>query len=167
MKSEDYYNKIAKGYNELYGREQMNKWHIAKKMIPLSKEDVVLDLGSGTGIILPELSKMVRYVFAVDSSISMLTKSPKLENVKYIQADAEKLPFPDKHIDKTISLSMMQDVDDWDKVLREIKRVTRGYVLISMIKRNKDLNNVKEKLSKYFNIQKFVEEEKDFIFLLL
>ena len=166
MKSEEYYNKIAKSYNELYGEEQLKKWNEVKKLIEFKKTDVVLDLGCGTGIILPELSGMVRYIFAVDNSMGMITKTPKLDNVRYILADAEKLPFPDKYFDKTISLTMLQDVRDWDSVLKEIKRVSHGEIVITLLKRNKDLEKLKNEFKKYFKIKKIVEEEKDFIFLL-
>lgn len=166
MKSEGYYNKIAKGYNELYGEEQLKKWNLVKQLMSFSKTDIVLDLGCGTGIILPELSKMVRFVFAVDNSIGMLTKAPKFENVKYILADAEKLPFPDNYFDKVVSLTMLQDVKDWDVVLKEIKRVSRGEVVITFLKRNKSVSEVKKKIGRYFKVKKFLEEEKDFVFLL-
>jgi len=166
MKSKIYYDKIAKGYNELYGKEQLNKWGVVKQITDFSKKDIILDLGSGTGIILPELSKKVKFVFAVDNSIRMLTKSPKLENVKYVLADAEKLPFQDKYFDKTISLTMLQDVKEWDAVLKEISRVTREKAVITFLKRNKNINDVKKKIEKHFKIEKFIEEEKDFIFLV-
>ena len=166
MKSKDYYNEIAKGYNELYGEEQLRKWDELKNLIEFKKTDVSLDLGSGTGIILPELSKMVKFIFAVDNSVRMIAKSPKLKNVKYVNANAEKLPFSNSYFDKVISLTMLQDVPNWDNVLKEIKRVTKGEAAVTFLKRNKTIEEVTKKIEKYFAIKKFLEEEKDFIFLL-
>ena len=40
MSSKNYYNKIAKGYNELYGEEQISKWDIVKKFIKFSKKEI-------------------------------------------------------------------------------------------------------------------------------
>ncbi len=166
MKSKDYYNEISKGYNELYGEEQLKKWNIVKKITSFSKDDIVLDLGCGTGIILQELSKMVKQIIGIDNAIRMLTKAPKLDNVSYFLTNAENIPFPDKYFDKTISLTMLQDVKNWDDVFKEIKRVTKGEIVITLLKRNKDLETIKKRLKKYFTIKKYIEEEKDFIFLL-
>lgn len=166
MSSKRYYDSIAKGYNTLYGEEQISKWAKAKKMIKFSKKDVVLDLGCGTGLIIPELARSAKIVVGIDNSIQMLKLGPKIENAIYVISDAKKIPFPDKFFDKTISLSVLQDIKDWTLVLKEIKRTTKKEVLISILKRNKNLEALKKEISKHFKIKKAVEEEKDFIFLL-
>lgn len=161
-----YYDFIAKGYNELYGEEQIRKWKIVKSIVKFSKKDIVLDLGCGTGIIIPELSKFVKIVVGLDNSIEMLKLAPKLKNVLYILSDAKDIPFTKNFFDKTISVTFLQDVKNWDPILKEVKRVTKGEVLITFLKRNKKLEEVERKFLKYFEIKKVVEEDKDYIFLL-
>ena len=166
MSSKRYYNSIAKGYDNLYGEEQKHKWVNAKKMVKFSKKDIVLDLGCGTGIMIPEFAKKAKIVVGIDNSVEMLKLAPKPENAIYVLADAKKIPFPDNFFDKTISLSVLQDVKNPIVMLKEIKRVTKGYVVLTILKRNKNLEDIKRIISKYFKIKGTLEEEKDFIFVL-
>ncbi len=166
MKTRIYYDKIAKGYNELYGEEQLKKWEIAKKMINFSKEDRVLDLGCGTGLITEKIAKQVNSVIGLDLSEEMIKNSIKAKNIKYVVGNAKKLPFENKYFDKVISFTVIQDIDKWDYVFKEIKRVSKGEILLTVLKRKKELNELKNIISEYFKIKKFDEEEKDFIFLL-
>lgn len=161
-----YYDEIASGYDELYGEEQKKKWAIAKKLINFSKSDVVLDLGCGTGLIIPEIAKHVRLVVGQDYSSGMLAKAPKPDNVIYVLGDASEIPFEDKYFDKVISLTMIQDIKEWEPVLAEIKRVCKGDVVLTLLKRGKDVESVKTKIGKFFKVKDFIEEEKDYIFLL-
>ena len=47
----NYYDGISKGYDELYGQEQLLKWSKVKEIITFSREDTILDIGCGTGIL--------------------------------------------------------------------------------------------------------------------
>ena len=47
---DEYYDKIAKGYNELHAEEQKKKLAIIKKYIQPEKSDLLLDVGCGTGV---------------------------------------------------------------------------------------------------------------------
>ena len=161
-----YYDEIAKGYDELYGEEQKKKWAVAKKLISFSKSDVVLDLGCGTGLIIPEIAKHAKMVVGMDSSAGMLEKAPKIGNAIYVLGDAAEIPFEDKYFDKAISLTMIQDIKEWAPVLAEIKRVCKGDVILTLLKRGKDIEEVKKRIGKFFNVKNFIEEEKDYIFLL-
>lgn len=166
MKAKEYYNTIASGYNELYKEEQLKKWQEAQKLIKFFKNDVVLDVGCGTGFLTIEIAKQVKEVVGIDTSERLIEKAAKANNVKYMVADVEKLPFKNKSFDKIVSFTVLQDIEDKDAALSEMKRVCKSELLITMLKRNKDASSLKNLFSKYFKIKKFVEEEKDFIFLL-
>jgi len=167
MKTKEYYNGIASGYDELYGEEQLKKWEIARKIISFDKDDVVLDIGCGTGIITKEIAKLVRKVVAIDISKEMIKNAPKAKSIKYFVADATKLPFPDKSFDKIISFTVLQDIKDKDSALSEMKRVCKGKILLTVQKRNKKIDEIKKLVSKYSRINELIEEEKDFVFLLV
>lgn len=166
MKTKDYYNKIAKGYNELYGEEQLSKWKVAEKIIELKNGYRVLDLGCGTGLVTEIISRRVNFVVGLDLSEEMIANSVKRKNIKYVVGNAKKLPFKDKEFDKVVSFTVIQDIDKWDSVFKEIKRVTNGEILLTILKRKKNINELKNIFSKYFEILKIEEEEKDYIFLL-
>ena len=84
MKTKDYYNKIAKGYDELYGKEQLRKWNVAKKLIRFSKKDNVLDVGCGTGIITQKIARYVNFVVGLDISEEMIKRARLADNITYI-----------------------------------------------------------------------------------
>jgi ubiquinone/menaquinone biosynthesis C-methylase UbiE len=166
MKAANYYNGIAPGYNELYSEEQLNKWKTAKKLIEFSKNDIVLDIGCGTGIIEKQLVGKIKLIVGIDLSSKMLELAYKHPKITYLCSKASHLPFLDNTFDKVISITVLQDIKNWGSTLREIKRVAKGPVLISILKRKRTLPHIKKTLSKYFKIKKCLEEEKDYIFLL-
>jgi|GEM_PF-87724 len=165
----NYYDSIAKGYDELYGEEQHSKWNNFRKLININKDEYVLDVGCGTGIISEKISIMAKKVIAVDISPKMLkiAQSKRLhKNIKYLKANAEKLPFEDKSFEKVVSFTTLQDVIDIEKAISEIARVCKIEAYVTVLKRNYKLNNLVDKLDKYFEIEKFLEDEKDFMFVL-
>jgi ubiquinone/menaquinone biosynthesis C-methylase UbiE len=161
-----YYDEIAGGYNLLYGEEQLNKWVAARQLIEFSPQDRVLDVGCGTGLITAEIAKLVKQVVGIDFSKNMIENAVTVPNTRYVIADAIKMPFPDKSFDKVMSFTVMQDIENKTAFLRQIKRISRGLVLLTLQKRGKDINKLRKLLSKHFKIIKFLEEEKDYIFLL-
>lgn len=162
----EYYNKIAGGYNELYGSEQLAKWEIAKKIIDFSKKDRVLDVGCGTGIVTTRIANRVNFVIGLDYSESMIKHAKKKENIQYVIGNAKRLPFEDKAFDKVVSFTMIQDIRNWKDVIHEMKRVCKGDILLTVQKRNKTPALIKKRLGNCCKVKKFVEQEKDFILLL-
>ena len=65
------YNTFAKGYNELYGEEQLRKLKIIKSLLNLKSSDKLLDVGCGTG-----LSRMLNCkITGIDSCEELIKKS--------------------------------------------------------------------------------------------
>ncbi len=127
---EEYYNKIARAYNELYGEEQLQKALFLKQLVDFSEQDLILDVGSGTGHYL----KVFKGKFVcVDPSKELLSKNPY---EKYV-AKAESLPFPDKHFDYTLSLTAVQNFSDINKAIDEMVRVTKKAIYISTMEVSK------------------------------
>ena len=162
------YDTIAKSYNELYGEEQLNKWRIIEDNLDFSNYPKALDVGCGTGLITTKLAERVHEVIGIDKSIEMIKLAEPRPNITYLTADALNLPFEDKSFDLVISVTVMQDVgkDNWDKFLKEIYRISRKDAVISILKRNKLLDGLKQLFERYFDIIDVVEEEKDYIFFL-
>ena len=119
----NYYDSISKGYDELYGSEQLEKFEEIRKEI----QGRVLDVGCGTGLI----TKLIPNSVGLDSSSGMLSK---FEGIKVL-ADAQKLPFKNKSFDTVISLTVLQDLKNPLKALNEMIRVGKK-VVFSIQKRN-------------------------------
>ena len=160
-----YYDFISKSYDELYGKEQINKWKIIHSRYNFRGKNV-LDIGCGTGLITKEISKITK-VIGIDSSEEMIKKANE-RGLNCILGNALKLPFKDKEFDIVISLTVLQDIkkSNWGKFISEVHRVTKDFAIISLLKRNKKLEDLKNFFSRYFEVNDFVEEDKDYIFFL-
>ena len=63
------------------------------------RRNQALDAATGNGQVARVLATKFRHVYASDISKAQLNEAPKLQNVDYMQAPAEKLPVPDGKID--------------------------------------------------------------------
>ncbi len=105
----DYYSHIAQGYDKLHREEQEKKLKIIKGNLKANKDDLLLDVGCGTGI----SSGFGCKVIGVDPSKGMIKKAQK--KIKAICAPAEKLPFEDKKFDIVIAVTAIQNFSDIKK----------------------------------------------------
>ena len=152
-----YYNKISKGYNELYKEEQLKKLGIIKNNIKIKNGDLLLDVGCGTGL----SSDFGCKVIGIDNSLELL----KLNNKKNkVMSCAENLPFKDNALDYVVSLTAIHNFSNIEKSLKEMKRVGKNNFAFSILKKSKKLNEIKTLIKKYFKVNKIIEEDKDLIF---
>lgn len=98
----------------------------------LSRSDVrVLDLCCGTGDMAFALRRRGKdaWITGVDFSRAMLklaaTKSDATCSIRWIEADALRLPFPDGSFDLVTSAFGFRNLADYDAGLREIRRVLK------------------------------------------
>jgi ubiquinone/menaquinone biosynthesis C-methylase UbiE len=109
------------------------------KDISPSPGDIVLDLGTGSGVAAIEVSKAtpsVRLVVGIDQSDAMIALARKkaikahCRNVRFIKMSGEDLRFPDEFFDAAISNCGIA-IPEFSKGLKEILRVLRpGGVLV-------------------------------------
>jgi len=85
----------------------------------------VLNVGAGAGSYEPTHLK----VTAVEPSAAMIEQRPDGDAV-VVQAAAEDLPFADKSFDASMAILTVHHWNDVGKGLREMRRVTRGKIII-------------------------------------
>jgi ubiquinone/menaquinone biosynthesis C-methylase UbiE len=99
---------------------------------PLAPGERVLDVGSGAGTDSLVAAQMVGpegRVTGIDMTPEMLEKARiaaaamGIQNVTFIEADAERLPFEDDSFDVVISNGVIDLIPDKDAVFSEIFRV--------------------------------------------
>ncbi|NNF05924.1 MAG: metalloregulator ArsR/SmtB family transcription factor, partial [Candidatus Eisenbacteria bacterium] len=97
----------------------------------LPQNRVVLDLGTGTGTLLPSLANHLGRVIAVDSSSGMLEQAKvrmaelRINNVSFIHGELESLPIPSHSVDGVVANMVLHHIAEPAQVLREIARVLR------------------------------------------
>ena len=94
----------------------------------LNADDVVLEIGIGTGRIALPLSPHVGAYYGADISAGMMRKlreKQQNEPVFVAQGDALALPYPDASFDAVIVVHVFHLVADLRAVLRELRRVLK------------------------------------------
>jgi ubiquinone/menaquinone biosynthesis C-methylase UbiE len=147
------YEELAKGYDELYGEEQLKKLEKIKHLL----NGRILDIGAGTGIV----ARHFKNVVSLDPCKKMLDKCPG----KKIIGKAEKLPFKAGEFDTIVSLTAVHHTDI-DKVISEIKRLKPKNIVITVLKKSARCKEIVQKLKKEFSMDE-MEEEKDIILFVI
>lgn len=107
--------------------------HFSQKMVNLVQKhagDKILDIGCGHGVNCMELNKRGFKCIGIEAN-----KSHSIEAQKHIEAyhmQAEKLEFPDKSFDTVIMLEVLEHLEDPHAALKEIVRVTRKNLVLSV-----------------------------------
>ena len=88
----------------------------------------VLDVACGTGVVAAAAAEQVGpsgAVTGVDSNPGMIAVAARTRGVRWAQADAARLPFPDGGFDRVLCQAGLQFVPDRLGALREMRRVLR------------------------------------------
>jgi phosphatidylethanolamine/phosphatidyl-N-methylethanolamine N-methyltransferase len=135
---EKVYSRYAKIYDLVWGRVWTHGREVGLQLLDLSPGDKVLEIGVGTGLSLPTVSRGVE-ITGIDLSEAMLRKAQQRveesgcrNNVRLLKMDATRLEFPDNTFDRVYAAYFISTVPSPVDVLREMKRVCRpgGYVVL-------------------------------------
>lgn len=96
----------------------------------VSKNDKILDVGGGEGTYSAELKKRGYDVVCVDINEEYIEKSKKKGIESYVM-DATSLDFPEKSFDVVLLFEVIEHIDDFIKVLRESKRLSKKLIIIT------------------------------------
>ena len=91
----------------------------------------LLDVGSGTGILLSALGSNAKLRVACDlrRNIFILTRQ-QLKNILFAQCDGCALPFPDGHFELVTCLAVIDEISNWQTALADMGRcVAPGGIL--------------------------------------
>ena len=159
---DEYYNYIADAYNELHELEQQKKVNIIKDKLEINKETRLLDVGCGTGT----SSQFDCDITGVDTSDEMLKIAGKrFPHMQFLRSFAENLPFQNNEFDVVVSLTAIQNFDDIERGLKEIKRVGKNTFALSYLKKSEKAEKIEELIKNLFPGSDRIEEEKDIIFI--
>ena len=136
-------------YDDRYRLEQAAKYDEIFRRVTPSIDDIVLDDGCGTGLLLERLES---HAAGVDLSHGLLsTAYSRLKNrgrTHLIQADADQLPFRDRIFDKVFAVTLIQNAPDPEHALMELRRVARAgsEVIVTALKKSFTLEGFKQLL---------------------
>jgi ubiquinone/menaquinone biosynthesis C-methylase UbiE len=120
------YDLTAQMYDVRYAEEQAVKYQAAFEHLNITRHATVLDVGCGTGLLFSNVTVEAETVVAVDISNRLLLQAKKrardFRNVHLVQADADHLPFKDKHFSIVFAFTVLQNMPKPLETLSEIKR---------------------------------------------
>ncbi len=126
------YDNIADFYDDTRSKLPDSIFSILWEKGIVKEDNVILDLGCGTGRSSLKLIKSFPInVIGIDISFSMLRKfifklTNNSEKVLLIQGDAAALPFKDNSIDICIEMALFHLLENYKTVIEEVKRVLKA-----------------------------------------
>ena len=133
MKRKTYFNKLAKNWDQMYCTPKLQAF-LMKLMpkIDLQSGQKVLDVGTGTGILVPFISNVIGptgSITAIDYSKNMIQKAiskyAQLKNVIFLVQNVEDLNLPSESFDAVICFGVFPHIEKREHALTQINHVLK------------------------------------------
>jgi len=153
QRTERVYSRISGHYDLFFDRVFQPGREKAMRVLDLKAGERVLEVGVGTGLVLPLYPREVEVV-GIDLSEKMLGEARErinrlaLRHVSVLKMDAAHLQFPDGTFDAVFAPYVISVVANPRNVLAEMKRVTRPGGRIVIVNHFLSRNPVKASLEK-------------------
>jgi SAM-dependent methyltransferase len=110
----------------------LDQYPLLEKVARL-RPSTALDVGCGCGEETVRLAQYCGEITAIDVSERLIERCIRenfRDNITYLHMDGKEMTLPDKSFDLVMERDSLHHVDDWQKMLREMVRVSADYILI-------------------------------------
>ncbi len=126
-----FFENRAKSWNDEDTSEKINRLESIFKTIPLKQNNRILDIGAGTGILIPVLLEQMNpsaELFELDFSREMMRHNYRYwhgfsNRIFHVTANAALLPIPDESIDFIIAFAVYPHIQNKIQAISEWRRV--------------------------------------------
>ncbi|NMB28133.1 MAG: class I SAM-dependent methyltransferase [Tissierellia bacterium] len=119
------FDRVFKHYDKFIELFNLNKMDEIKDVLELQGDEVVLDIGGGTGRLADYLSKNCQIVYVLDESKGMLSKVKANTKVLPILGNALDTIFDSNSADVVIMSDVLHHIKDQKKLIEEIYRILK------------------------------------------
>jgi len=107
----------------------LHRLRMSLNMLGPKKYQKMLDIGFGSGIFIPELSRRCNHLHGIDvhNNIDMVEDMLRKEGLKATlsKASATEIPYPSDYFDCVVCVSVLEHIRDIKCAVREIRRVVK------------------------------------------
>lgn len=154
MNNREYFNSIAEKWDSI-AKHDINKIEKILRMVKLEEGCRVLDVGTGTGIMIPFLHSYIGNtgeIIAVDIAENMIEVARKkynFKNVKFIAEDVLKIDFSENFFDCIMCYSMFPHFDNKKAAVEKLAKYLKkdGKFVICHSQSRESINNLHKGLS--------------------
>jgi ArsR family transcriptional regulator len=126
----EFFDRVAAEWDG--GRSESLGFHAGMAAVAglLPRDAVILDLGTGTGALLPLLARYAGRTVAVDMSREMLVRARERAGaaggaVDFVRGDVQELPLPGDSVDGVVANMILHHLAHPERAFREMARVLR------------------------------------------
>lgn len=164
MENKDYWKIRSEGYNELQWVKEESYIDTMIKAGKFISNDLVLDVGTGTGIIAQSISPLVKEVIGIDISQEMMEHSNWMKNKYFVRRDIRDSLFFDEVFDKITARMVFHHItEDIEKAMQECHRILKKGGLMILSEGIPPLPELKQDYSDIFKLKEnritFLEED--------
>ena len=128
---EDVSSRLAHQWDDLRCQYFGSRFHLEALGGLLPAEWHVLDIGTGTGYLLPVLGRLFERIYAVDPSPAMLDLARQrasqegLDNIEFHSGCLQELPLDNDSVDAAIAILVLHHADQLEPAFAELRRVLK------------------------------------------
>ncbi len=119
------FDRVAWAYDLVVGSKWFFDPEPIRQALQLTGEEVIADLGGGTGLYASALAPYAREVTVIDESAKMLSRVPSMENVSTLRADIRSIPIADSRFDAATMIDVVHHVRSAERAVAEAHRVLK------------------------------------------
>jgi ubiquinone/menaquinone biosynthesis C-methylase UbiE len=124
-------------YRGFLGFIQRRRFALVLRLLGSRTFDALLEVGYGSGVFLPELSKRCDQLFGIDTHPRVREVAAALEKVGVVatlkSGSVTALPFADGSFDGVVAVSTLEFVEDLATACRELSRVLKANGLVAVV----------------------------------
>ncbi|MDR0684949.1 MAG: class I SAM-dependent methyltransferase [Spirochaetaceae bacterium] len=137
MSKEQFFNERAKNWDEI-SKNDMTKVDMLTRLLLIQERDTILDVGTGTGVLLPVLSRYTRgeNITAIDIAEDMIAVARRKFGdlgCSFILGDAVTYPFRPESFDVIVCYSVFPHIDDKPGMIKNLMAALKNGGLLAIL----------------------------------